>query len=79
VFAKVRDRGANGNFCNGLEFGEIEDGEGAVVGGDVGVHVEIGAEKGGAMLVEDDDGGRDEEEKEREIEAWVFGVGHGMK
>ncbi len=79
MFAKVGDGRAYGNFGNGLEFGEIENGEGSVVSGDVGVHVEIGAEERWAMLVEDDNGGGDKEEKKREIEAWVFGVGHGMK
>ncbi len=79
MLAKVGDGGAYGNFGDGLEFGEIENGDGAVVGRDVGVHVEIGAEEGGAMLVEDDDGGGDEEEEKGEIEAWVLGVGHGMR
>ena len=54
---------AYGNFGNGLEFGEIENGERTVICGDVGVHVEIGTEEGGAMLVENDDGGGAEEDE----------------
>jgi hypothetical protein len=73
VFAKIGDRGADGNFGNGVEGDEVDDGEGAVGGGDVGVHVEIGTEEGGAMLAKDDDGGGDEEEDENEVDAEIFG------
>lgn len=79
VFAEIGDGGADGDFGDGVEGDEIDDGKGAVGGGDVGVHVEIGAEEGGAMLTKDDDDGGEEEEGEGEIEAWVFGVGHGME
>ena len=79
MFAQVRDGRAHGNFGNGLELGEIEYGNRAVIGGDVGVHVEIGTQEGRAMLAKNDDGGGDEEQEKREIEAWIFRVGHGME
>jgi len=84
VLAEVGDGGAglrglgDGEFGDGLELGEINDGERAVVGGDVGVHVEIGAEEGGAMLAEKDDDRGNEEEKRDEVDAEVFGARHGL-
>jgi len=41
--------------------------------------VEVGAEERGAVLVEEDDRGEDEEEDERDVQARVFGVGHGVR
>ncbi len=79
VFAKVGDGWADGNFGDGLEFGEIDYGEGAVGGGDVGVHVEIGAEEGRAVFMEEDNDAGDEEDDESKIEAEVFGMGHEWK
>jgi len=76
VFAEVGDGGADGNFVDDAEGGEVDDGEGAVGGGDVGIEVEIGAEDGGAMLAEKNDDGEDEKEGEEEVDAEVFGVGH---
>lgn len=72
VFAESGDGSADGNFGDGLKFGEIEDGERGVGGGDVGVHVEAGAEERRAMLAEKDDDGGDEEQSESEIGAEVF-------
>ena len=72
VFAKVGDVGADGNFGDGLEFGEIDDSERAVGGGDVGVHVEIGAEEGRTMFAEDDGDGGDEQDEQNEIGAGSF-------
>ena len=85
VFAKVGNGGAclrrlgDRNFGDGLEFGEINDGERAVGGGDVGVHVEIGAEEGRTVFMEEDNDGGDEEDDESKIEAEVFGRGHGVR
>jgi hypothetical protein len=52
-----------------VKAGKVDDGERAVVGGDVGIHVEAGAEEGRAMLAKEDDGGGNEEEDEREVDA----------
>jgi hypothetical protein len=79
VFTEIGDGGTDGNFANGLEFCEVDDGEGALRGGHVGVHVEVGAEEGRAMFTEEDDGGGDEEGQEHDVEAWVFGVRHVVK
>jgi hypothetical protein len=76
MFAEVGDGGADGDFVDDPKRGEIDDGEGAVGGGDVGVEVEIGAEDGGAMLAEKNDDGENEQEDEEEVDAGVFGVGH---
>jgi len=61
------------------ETDEIDDGKGTVGRGDVGVHVEVGTEEGGAMLAEEDDGGGDEEEDESDVNTWVSGVGHEVR
>jgi hypothetical protein len=61
MFAEIGDGGADGDVVDDVKAGKIDDGEGAVVGGDVGVHVEAGAEEGRAMLTKEDDGGGDEE------------------
>ena len=79
VLAKVGDGWADRNFGDGLEFGEVDDGEGAVGGGDVSVHVEVGAEERGAVFAKKDDGGGDEKDEKNEIGAEVFGERHGMK
>jgi hypothetical protein len=76
VFAKIGDVGADGNFGDGLESGEIDDGEGAVGGRHVGVHVEIGAEEGRAMFSEEKGGGGDEEDEKDKVDAWTFGERH---
>jgi len=79
VFAEVGDGGADGNFGDGMESDEIDDGDGAVGGGGVGVHVEIGAKEGGTMLAENDDGGGDEKNEKNEIDAKALEQRHGMK
>jgi len=79
VLAEVGDGGAERNFGDGLKFGEVDDGEGAVGGRDVGVHVEVGAEERGAVFAKKDGGGGGEEDEEKEVGAEVFGKGHGMK
>jgi len=79
VFAEIGDGRADGNFGDGVERDEIDDGEGAVGGGDVGVHVEGGVEEGGAMLVEDDDGGGEKEGEEDKIDADGFERRHVVK
>ena len=76
VLAKIGDAGADGNFGDGLEFGEIDDSERAVGGGNVGVHVEIGAKEGWTMLFEDDGDGGDEKDEKNEIGAEVFRARH---
>ena len=69
--------GATKNFLDGVERDEIDDGDVAIDGGDVGVEMQAGAEKRGAMLAEEDDGGEDEQDGEDEIGAEVFAMGHG--
>jgi len=76
VFAEIGDGGADGNSVDDAERGEVDDGEGAVGGGDVGVEVEIGAEDGRAVFAKKDYEGENEQESEEEIDAQVFGVGH---
>jgi hypothetical protein len=77
VFAHVGDAGGDEDFLDGVERDEIDDGDVAVDGGDVGVEVQAGAEEGGAMLAEENDGGEDEEDGEDEVGAEVFAMGHG--
>jgi hypothetical protein len=55
-----------------LELDEVNEDDGSVGGGDVGVHVEVGAEKRGAMLAEDDDGDGDEKEEKDKVHANIF-------
>ena len=76
MFAQVRDGGADGNFVDDAQRGEVDDGEGAVGSGDIGVEMEIGAEDGGAMLAEQDDESEDEQESEQEVDTEVFAMGH---
>jgi len=79
VFAEIGDVRADGNFSDGLKPGEIDDGEGAVGGGYVSVHVEIGAKEGRTMFLEDDGDGGDEQDEKNEIGAGIFEGGHGMR
>ena len=79
VFAEAGDVGGDVNVCDNVEAGEIDDRKEAVGSGDVGVHVEVGTEEGGAMLAEADDSGGDEEENESDVNTWVFGVGHEVR
>jgi hypothetical protein len=60
VFPEVGDVGSDGNVSDDVKTGEIDDRERAVGGGDVGVHVEVGAEERGAVLAEEEDRGEDE-------------------
>ena len=76
VFAEVGNGGANGNLVDGAERGEVDDCEGAIGGGDVGVEMKIGAEDRGAMLAEKNDDSEDEQEREEEVDAEISGVGH---
>ena len=76
VFAEVGDVRAYGNFGYGLELDEIDDGEGAIGSGDVGVHVEIGTEERWSMLKEEKNGGGYEQDDEDEVDAWAFVEGH---
>jgi hypothetical protein len=69
MFTEIGDGRADGDVGDNVKAGKIDDGEGAVVCGDVGVHVEVGAKEGRAMLAKEDDGGGDEEEDEREVDA----------
>jgi hypothetical protein len=69
MFAEIGDGGADGDMGDDVKPGQIDDRERAVVGGDVGIHVEAGAEEGRAMLAKEDDGGGDEEEHECEVDA----------
>ena len=79
VFAQIGDARTNGNFGDGMEGDEVDDGNGAISGGGVGVHVEVGAKEGGTMLAENDDSCGDEKDDEKEIGAKVFGTRHGMR
>ena len=79
VLAEVGDGGADREAADGLKAGEVDGGEGAVCGGDVGVHVEVGTEEGRAMFAQKNDNGGDEEQHEREVNAEVSGMGHGLK
>jgi hypothetical protein len=76
VFAEIGDAKADRNFRDGLKFGEIDDGERALGGGDVGVHVEVGTEEGRAVFAEKENRGEDKKNDEDEINAWAFGGGH---
>ncbi len=76
VLAEVGDGGSNGNSVDDAERGEIDDGERAIGGGDVGVEMEIGAEDGGSVLAEKNDESENEKEGKEEVDAEVFGVGH---
>ena len=69
MFAQIGDAGADGNLSEDAEIGEVEDGDGAVVGGDVGVEMEIRAKEGGAMFAEKDDDEKDEKDGESEVDA----------
>ena len=79
VLAEIRDIEAEVEFVDRLKAGEVDGGDGAVGGGDVSVHVEVGAEEGGSMLAEEDNGGGDEKEDKREVDAEVSGMRHGME
>jgi hypothetical protein len=76
VLSEIGDARTDGDFGDGLEGDEIDDGDGAVGGRGVGVHVEVGTEEGGAMLTEEHDRGGDEKDDEQEIDAEALGVGH---
>jgi len=78
VLAEVGDVGSDGNVSDDLKTRQIDDRERTVGSGDVGVHVEVGAEERGPVLAEEEDRGEDEEEDERDVQARVFGVGHGV-
>jgi len=75
VSAKAGRASADGDGCNGGEFDEVDDGDGAVGGvGDVGLETEAGAEVGREPL----DGGEpktDEEEAGEENDEAVVEVG----
>ena len=79
VFAEIGDVEAECEFVDDLKAREVDGGDRAVGGGDVAVHVEIGTKEGGAVFTEKDNGGGDEEEDEREVNAEVFRMGHGMR
>ena len=55
---------ADGDVSDGAEIDEVDDGDGAVGGGDVGVEAEAGAEEGRAMFDEEEDEGGEEEDAE---------------
>jgi hypothetical protein len=79
MFAEVADGGADGNFGNRVEGDEVDHGERAVIGGDVGVHTEVGAEEGRTMVPRnDEDGAHDKQGGEKE-NAEVSNWRHGMK
>jgi hypothetical protein len=77
VFAHVGDAGCDEDFLDGVESDEVDDGDAAIGGGDVGVEMQAGTEEGGAMFAEEDGGGEDEKDGEDEVGAEVFAMGHG--
>jgi hypothetical protein len=79
VLAHVGDAGADVDFLHRLQRDEVDDGDGAVGGGDVGVNAQAGTEEGGAMFAEEDDEKGNEQDGEQEVEAEAFEVGHWIR
>jgi len=75
-FAKIGDAGCDVDFLCGAKGGEVDDGDVAVVGGDVGVEVDAGTQERGAVFAEEDDGGEDQEGDEDDPGAGIFVDGH---
>jgi len=57
VFAQIGNRRSEGELVDNLETGEIDGGEGIVGRGNVGIHVQVGAEKGRAVFAEENNDG----------------------
>ena len=72
MFAEIGDGRPNGNFCDRMQADKIDDGDGAVGGRGVSVHVQVGAQERRAMVLEDDDGPEDKEDREQRIDAEVL-------
>src|SRR6267143_5804798 len=67
---------ADGDAGDGCELHEIEDGDAAVRGGDVGGEMQVRAQEGGAMLAEKQDNPADGQRGEQEVDAKVLGAVH---
>jgi len=76
VFADVGNALADGDFLEDAEIGEVEDGDGAVAGGNVCVEMEVRAEEGGTMFAEENDDDEDEKDGEYEVDAEGFEARH---
>jgi hypothetical protein len=79
ALAHVSDAGADVDLLRGLERDEVDDGDGAVGGGDIGIDAQARAKEGGAMFAKEDDDERNEQDGEEEVEAEAFEVGHWMR
>ena len=66
-------------FCAGWERDEVDDGDGAVGGGDVGVNAQAGTKERGATFAKKNDDEGSEQDDEEKVEAEAFEVGHWMK
>ena len=76
MLAHAGESWADGEAGDGLEFDEVDDGDIAVSGGDVGGEVEVRAEEGGAMVAQKDDDGSEGQGGEQEVETKVSGAAH---
>ena len=76
MLAHVGGAGADVDLLRGLERDEVDDGDGAVGGGDVGVNAQAGTKERGAMFAKKNDDEGSEQDDEEEVEAEAFEVGH---
>jgi hypothetical protein len=79
MLAYVGDAGADVDLLRGLERYEVDDGDGAVGGGDVGVDAQARTKERRAMFAKKNDDEGSEQDDEEEVEAEAFEVGHWMK
>src|SRR5262249_24286759 len=79
MLAHVGDAGADVDLLHGLERYKVDDGDGAVGGGDVGVNAQARTKERRAMFAKKNDDEGSELDDEEEVEAETFEVVHWMK